>query len=392
MKWLALGFLLFEALPQEVVITTWDQQLLRGELLTLQGEKAVLMTSQGEISRSLDDVGLIEIVSPRYGSKTEDALWWVYGADGTQLRARFVAQSDRRWVIEHPAWGELSAAESWLRALRFIELSPPLEESWQELVSKSHNEDRLIVKKGDVLDHLSGTLGRFDGHTVQFLLEGEELELRCDRLAGIIRARASGQFSRGCLASFSSGESLMVQQVAYNDGVWSFRGSWGSVQSEQPPLRLDFSPGRVVYLSDLDPVDVQYTPFWDSTFEYQRDRGLFGGPLRVGDRTYSKGLAVHSRTLLRYRLSEHFRRFQAVVGIDPEVRFDRRKLEFVPTVALAIRTPQQTLWQGTLRAGQDPVFLDLPLRAVSELILLVDFSDQSDIGDRLHLGNARLLR
>ena len=40
----------------------------------------------------------------------------------------------------------------------------------------------------------------------------------------------------------------------------------------------------------------------------------------MGGKEYRKGLAVHGRTEMTYRLPDRFRRFQAVVGIDDRVR------------------------------------------------------------------------
>jgi len=64
-------------------------------------------------------------------------------------------------------------------------------------------------------------------------------------------------------------------------------------------------------------------------FQPRVDRALFGGPLQLpreanGRATpawpYAKGLAIHSRTKIVYRLPREFRSFSAIAGIDSRVR------------------------------------------------------------------------
>ena len=43
-----------------------------------------------------------------------------------------------------------------------------------------------------------------------------------------------------------------------------------------------------------------------------RDRNLHGMPLRLGNKTYSRGVSIHSRTFLRYRLAGDYSRFHNV--------------------------------------------------------------------------------
>ena len=50
------------------------------------------------------------------------------------------------------------------------------------------------------------------------------------------------------------------------------------------------------------------------------DRGFDSQPLQLGGVDYRKGLALHGRTELVYRLPERFSRFRAVAGIDDAVR------------------------------------------------------------------------
>src|SRR4029450_8351428 len=82
---------------------------------------------------------------------------------------------------------------------------------------------------------------------------------------------------------------------------------------------LDFSSGKLLYLSDAEPRDVKYVPFFDIVHEYRRDRSLDGTPLPLAAKIYPRGLAIPSKTTLRYRIGGDYTRFQAVAGIDDTV-------------------------------------------------------------------------
>ena len=93
--------------------------------------------------------------------------------------------------------------------------------------------------------------------------------------------------------------------------------------------KIDFSGGKIVYLTDLEPERSEYTPFFGTTeqlpilarfFGPRTNRSLAGGPLKLYDTVYENGLALHSRTELTYRLPGRFSRLKAIAGIDDAFR------------------------------------------------------------------------
>jgi hypothetical protein len=100
---------------------------------------------------------------------------------------------------------------------------------------------------------------------------------------------------------------------------------------------------------------------------------------------HAKGLAIHSRTLLIYRVPAGVRRFQALAGIDESVRTGGH-------VRLEVRGDNRELFNAPVVAGQEPVEIDLDVAGVERLKILVDFGQQLDIGDSLHLCRARLTK
>jgi hypothetical protein len=149
-----------------------------------------------------------------------------------------------------------------------------------------------------------------------------------------------------------------------------------------------------VYLSDLEPELAKWTPYFGATSELttrkgffapKQDRSLQPETLRLDEKEYSKGLSIHSRTKLVYRLPGRFRRFKAMIGIDDRVRPQGN-------VDLTILGDDRPLLQATVTGTDPPREVDLDLSGVRRLIVLVDFGEHADVADHLDLCEARVVK
>jgi hypothetical protein len=158
--------------------------------------------------------------------------------------------------------------------------------------------------------------------------------------------------------------------------------------------KIDYSEGKVLYLSDLKPESSEWTPYLGKRsdlpsratyFGPRSDQGLRSGPMEVEGKVYAKGLALHSRTTLVYRLPGRFHRFKALAGIDDHVRPQGN-------VRLIIRGDDQMLKEITIAGNQASEAIDLDLNGVRRLTILVDFGEDADVADHLDLCEARILK
>ncbi|MDL1949692.1 hypothetical protein FBQ97_07755 [Acidobacteria bacterium ACD] len=79
-----------------------------------------------------------------------------------------------------------------------------------------------------------------------------------------------------------------------------------------PAPRLETRPGRLVFLSDLSPVQTESElapPRMDATWD--------GSPLEVAGTRYQKGIGMHSRCSMTFAVPEGAVRFQARAGLGP---------------------------------------------------------------------------
>jgi hypothetical protein len=158
--------------------------------------------------------------------------------------------------------------------------------------------------------------------------------------------------------------------------------------------KLDFSGGNLVWLSDLEPESLSWQPFIDSQlpaaslvklFQPRRNRSFSGEPLLLGGTEYPRGLALRSRTELVYRLADQFRQFHAVIGIDDRVRDSGN-------VVVVISGDQRVLFSKPITGHDPPLPVDLDVTGAKRLKILVDFGQELDLGDLLHLCDARLTK
>src|SRR5205823_4689560 len=61
------------------------------------------------------------------------------------------------------------------------------------------------------------------------------------------------------------------------------------------------------------------TPILSDNYHFRRDKNLEGGAISLSYKTYAKGLAVHSRSVLEYDV-KGFNVFRCVLGIDDGVK------------------------------------------------------------------------
>ncbi len=143
----------------------------------------------------------------------------------------------------------------------------------------------------------------------------------------------------------------------------------------------------------MKPESAVWTPYLGASasaassafYRPRTDRALEGGPLRVGGKKYAKGLALHSRTELVYRLPEKFSRFQATAGIDDGVRGAGH-------VRLLVVGDDRTLLDELIAGKDPPRQLDLDIQGVHRLKITVDYGEDLDVSDHLDLCEARILK
>ena len=395
-----LSLILSDTPTVEVSTLAGDQ--FQGQLETISAESVTIKSDSKTQSIPVSDVLMIRSASQAAGKQPEANIE-VRLVDGTRLRVTQVSSTSKIATALHPELGELKIPVSNVSSLRMNATDTKLDTDWKQLLERPMKKDALVVRKGDVLDHLDGIIGSVSDTTLQFQMDGDDRAIKREKVFGLIFSKRDSMAKKAVAqVELASGDQLAVRQITWDGSNWKSKLVSGLDIDITPTLfkSIDFSLGKVMYLSDLEPRSVKLTPYFDIPIsfpinEYRRDKNFDGSRISLGDKSYSKGLAIHSLTQMKYRLGGDYRRFQAVMGIGDEVPFG--------DVGVVLKGDGKTLFAGPVKATEvdskggsqrcTPQALDVDVTGVNELEIVVDFgSDQRDIGDRLYLANARAIK
>lgn len=385
-----LPLLLLAATAPNVDVSMLDGSARDGRLEALTA--STLTLTVGDERTRIDTAELLEVRfdRPEPPQNHFDDLPQVRLTDGSKLACNRVFVEGERVRLEGPGLDEFSVALHALSSVRFAAADQKIDEAWRDILNRQLKQDLLVVRRGEVLDHLDGIIGNFDGQRVSFVHNGDVIPVNREKVFGVVYARRADDGPKPqCEVQLTGDDLIRAAHVTFDgEKLQAQLLSGTAVGVPLARLRsLDFSLGKVRYLSQMDPLEVKYTPGFDVTWEYERDRKRWGGPLQLGGRTFARGLWIHSKTYLRYRIGSEYRRFQAVMGIDEAVARNG-----LGNVHVVISGDGRTLLEADVRGTDEPREVDLDVSGVRDLEILVDFGSELDIADHLDLADARVIK
>jgi hypothetical protein len=395
--WIFVIACLLAGTPPTVEVRAADGASVSGTLVELDAHRLVVQGPAGPSTWEIGKLTAVAVKEPKSGP-AGSAPVLVELVDGSTLAAISfsVDKAQARVGLPDGQAAELPGRD--VKSVRFIEPTEATSGPWARMVKEATGSDILVVKKGESIDYHKGVLGSVTKDTVEFQLDGERLPVKRDKVFGIVYRRPSGREvpePMGFVVD-ANGSTWAIQSIALAGDQFQWTTPLG-VKISRPATSvtlLDFSRGKLVYLSDLKPESVEWVPYFSTgkepptqiaLFAPRTDRSLESGPLQLNRQRYAKGLAIHSRTTMVYRLPERYRRLSAVIGIDDAVRPQGN-------VRLVIRGDDRVLWDMAVAGTDSPRTVDLDITGVRRLAILVDFGDDFDVGDHLDLCEARLVK
>ncbi len=113
--------------------------------------------------------------------------------------------------------------------------------------------------------------------------------------------------------------------------------------------------------------------------QLQVNKSVQGGPIKIGDRTFHRGLGTHARSEIAYDLNGQYNRFTAWVGVDAEMKGYTE-----PSIVFKVYADGCELWSsGVMRLDTPAKRVSVPLAGASELRLVVE-----DTGDGIACDHA----
>jgi len=323
---------------------------------------------------------------------------------------RFSVQGGQAELV--PAGAEaVKLAVKLVRSVRFKQQNAEQRSEWNKIRGSRDRSDLIVIRKADRIDYIKGVLREVDAKTVQFELDGERIPVTIGKVEGLIYHQTGVVDLAPELFRVTDGYGTNLagaSLTATADSVRFTTSTGVQIERRYNDLReLDFSAGKIVYLSDVMPRAVEWTPFFEapqlseSLQEFYRpkmDRALTRGKssdkegklqLMVDEEgtiaTFDKGIAMHSRSSIKFDVPVDVRRFRALVGIDARVR-QHGHVRFV------VRGDGGELYAADVSGTRLPSDVSIDITGVRQLELFVDFGENLDVGDHLNLCNARLVK
>lgn len=403
----------------EVKVLTLAGDGLAGTLLEVTADSIVLQTPGGVQTLGFGDLLAVSRVdelsqAPQVPTTIIDLV------DGSSLLATSYTVTGGKALTRLEGGGDVEIPTRSIRSA-LLSYSPEedLQKQWEAIREEAATGDIIVIRKertftigeGELaeervsvaLDYLEGVFNDVTPTTVQFAYNETPVNVSRARVQGLVYYHGAGRELREPLGQVTDifGSQWNARSILSRDDRLELVSTAG-VRYSMPLAhlrKLDFSMGKLVYLSDLKPEQVQWTPFfnsgqtpsWAKLFEPQMDRAFGGGELRLGrledghDKTYDKGLAIHSRTFMMYHLPTGFDRFRAMAGIDNRVRN-------AGNIHLVISGDGRPLFEKTITGKDEPLPVDLSIRGIRRLSILVDYGDELDIADHLNLCDVKITK
>jgi len=380
-----------------IEVRTLDGRTLAGDLSGLDAAELTVAAAEGETAVPVESLlSLSPKDPPPAPERAPDVR--IELVDGSRLAAAEFTVSDGEAGVVLVDGLEVKVPVARVANVRFGDASTETAEAWSRLLATRATDDLLVVGRAGALDYHKGIVREVTEELVQFEFEGDLLPVKRTKVHGLIyyRPPAGSLPEAVCRIVDASGSRWQACTLSLDEQLrWETPGGLSLARPLGSIRKIDFSQGKIVYLTELEPELLEFTPFFGTAKELpviaeffgpRTNKSLSGGPLKLGERVYENGLALHSRTEITYRLPGRFRRFKATAGIDDAVRPHGH-------VRLVIRSDENVLLEETL-TGEDeqPLAIDLDLNGARRLSILADFGDKTDIADHLDLCEARIIK
>ncbi|MFO0904115.1 MAG: NPCBM/NEW2 domain-containing protein [Pirellulales bacterium] len=398
--WLAMMACLAAA---DVELTPLGAPPVKGTVTQWSAERVVVATAAGEQtfeSPRIHSLKFSGAPSAKPASPTDVTLLLL---DGSELHAAtFQAKGGK-------ATGKLAGDRDYecrTRSIRAVRFRPPnddLNAAWQTQLDEKATGDLLVIRKTAkggsqvTLDRQSGIVHEVTAETIQFELDGDRIPVKRERIEGVVYFQPTERELPDpvCRIEDRSGGVWNVKSIRWEADKLQLETVAGAVATlgVEQLVRADFSVGNTVYLSDVDPESLEWTPFVASLSptlakfrQFGRDASASGGPLTSGGEKFDKGIVARSRTTAVYRVPKNFRRFEARLGVQDGAAKDLADLR------VSIVGDGKSLFEATITGKDAPQDIALDLSGVRRLAILVDFGANEGTGDWLVFGNARMTK
>lgn len=386
-----LAVMLFAAVAQaampEVKVLLAEGETIAGaiEAIEPQGLKVA--------GRSLafKDIALLKFPAMRATPPQGAPAIFLRNADAL-YEAVILAGTDSKLKLRSPAFGDLEIDYKLLDRIVFHGANKKMPDGLGAFLKQSApKEDLLLTLKGETV---SGFFEKFSDKDIAFNSNGQSRsyafeQLAAVRLAALEKIESTPTLNALITAANGSHATGRLKALEANMVVFEAAGGQDWKCSGYEIASIEFKGGRMVYLSALEPVEVEQWPLVGGTpliFSWRKDRSAAGTPLKIGAQDYENGIGVHSYCKLVYELDGKYAMFLSDVGLDASAAEGGN-------CNWKVLLDSVEAGGGSAKSGAEKSTLKLDVSKARRLELICDFGPgQDDVGGRLDFGGARLIK
>jgi hypothetical protein len=376
-------------------VQTLSGKKLTGDIVSLDKQALTLKTADGEVRHPIKDVLLITL------GTADQPLPAAYSdlelTDGSVLHCTKLEFREKALEVTAAPDLSLSVPYAAIASLCKDAHDPKNKLEFQQMAAKRGRFDIVAVRSEGRLNVLEGTLGNGvapDG--IEFTVNGSEQKAtpRLAKIAGLVFVTKPDPNATPpvCKIMDAGRNALVAAAVDWNSSgltISTVSGFKVSYPNAAQIVRLDFSQGKLTYLSDLDPSRAETTLSTEDNdkfaqfVRYRRDKNLDNGPIRLDGTTHAKGLTLHAGSALVYELGGEYATLRAILGVDESVQTESR-------VEVVIEGNGRELFRAALSRRDPPKPLVLDVKGVQQLRIEVRSTALTELGGELSLADAKV--
>jgi len=386
------------AFGETVTVRKLSGQSEEGELSGLSATEITLRATAGKARIPVEDALDVTVPgntwTPSEGNYGELEL-----TDGSVLRCTEFATRLDQVLIKLLSGTEVKLPLQLVSSYLSNAQDARVRQEWQGFLAKRGNTDLLAVPDASgKINVLEGTFGTGDDSGTSIAFEssaGVKRQLSLSRIhAMAFMRRSEAEKPRALCKVHDTFHDLVVATAVDLEANRLRIASVGGARLELPLaliVRLDYSLGKLTYLSDLEPAKVLESSNVDRIEHYRRDKNLDDRPLslivgmgpRPQTHNYAKGLAMHATTELVYDIGGQYKQLKGLVGVDPTVGGASR-------VKVQVEGDGRELFQTEVERGQAARPVDCDVTNVHRLRILVEPAALLDLSNHVNFAEARV--
>jgi hypothetical protein len=390
-----LALLLCASLGLCAELRTLKGDLIKGDVIRITEKEIVLAQDGKETATPLGKV--LQLDFGPSGKITADTKFTdVELTDGTLLHCKQFALKGKELSLTLLGGQEVKVDLGSVGNLLNDAQDEKNRKEWTTRLAKKRPRDVVAVLKDGVVNPLEGTLGEgnAEGTHVDFTLAGgRQIPFPLARVHGLIFVRTHDPNAAPiiCKVTDTNQNAIMASGVASTPtGVTVTTPAGVKIDYTNDLLaRLDYSKGKLSYLSDIEPMRVVETSTEDRVEHYRRDVSLENTPLRLDGKEYGKGLAMHAYTELEYDLKGEYLEFKGFAGIDDGVGgLDGPVVLTIEGDGIKLRSETFNRQDKKDRVRE----IKVNVKDVQRLRIIVSSADLLDLGKHLDLADAKVTK